>query len=268
MVSIFALDKVLSVDVEYTTTRRQGYVIRRVGTNSSGSARLVIDGKELGVFKSLVAPLHRTTDNLLGPLDLRDEYYVIPPNTKFKFTGDSGSKCRVIGEVVQLSPGEGFPSDLMSRFMNQHKVFRTVFEGSFSLGTDVVWKAGAVYEVLSLTPLTSEKVTLDDVVLVAISGDTVSEGDFGVEFYLDNTPLEPEVAENLMSGIDSLAMPSPPKGTTEMQAFTLKNFPIEVPGDHTLSVRVRNTSGGDKSPASGSSWTVTVTCIARYERVA
>jgi len=268
MVSIFALDKILAVNTEYETSKRLGYVIRRVGTNSSGSAKLVIDGKELGTVKSAVAPLHKTSSNLLGLLDLKDEFLVVPPSTKFKFTGDSGSKMRIQGEIVSLTPGEGFPSDLMSRFMNQHKVYRTLYEGSFSLGTDVTWVNGAVYEVLSLTPLTSEKVTLDDVVLVSISGDTVEEGDFGVEFYLDNVPFEPEVAESLMRGIDSKAMPSPPADTTEMIPFSLKDFPIEVLGDHTLSIRVRNTSGSDKSPASGSSWSVTVSVVAKYERVA
>jgi len=268
MVSYFSLDKIMSVDTEYETTRRLGYVIRKVGTDSSSSAKLVIDGKELGSIITTVAPIHKTSSNLLGPLALGDEFLVVPPDTKFKFTGASGSKMRIVGEIVSLGSGEGFPSDLMNRFLNQHKLYRTLYSGSFSLGTDVAWVDGAVYEVLSLTPLTSEKVTLDDIVLVSISGDTVSEGDFGVEFYLDNVPFEPEVAESLMRGIDSKAMPSPPADSTEEIPFSLKNFPIEVLGDHTLSVRVRNVSGSDKSPASGSSWSVSVYAIAKYERVA
>ena len=103
-------------------------------------------------------------------------------------------------------------------------------------------------------------------VLVSISGGTVNEGDFGVKFYIDNSPLEFDVADNLMEGIDSLSMPSPPADTTEELVFTLKDFPIELLGDHTLSIKVKNTSGASKSPSAGSAWSVTVTVVAKYER--
>jgi len=267
MPAFFSLNKILKEGVEYRTTRRQGYVIRKIGTNSSGNARIDVDGKKLSVINSSVAPLHVTSSNLLGPLDLKDCYIVVPPNTKFSFTGDSGSKMRVVGEAVLLEVGESFPSEYLSRFGEQHDRFRTLYEASFSLGTDETWKNGIAYEVMSLTPLTTERITLDDVVLVNITGDTVSEGDFAVEFYMDNTPFEPEFAENLYAGIDALSMPSPPRDDTEELVFTLKDYPIVVNGDHTLSIRVRNVSGSDKAPASGSSWTVNVKVIAKYERV-
>jgi len=69
---------------------------------------------------------------------------------------------------------------------------------------------------------------------------------------LNNKPLELDVAENLGYGVDVKNAPLPPNDTNGMIAFNLKNFPIEVPGDQTLSVRVKNISGADKSPTSGS----------------
>ena len=266
MAKYWVLDKIIKQGTEYRTKTRQAYVIRKIGTDSSSSAKLKIDGKDTGIIDNESAPIHKLTTNLLGPLDLRDEYYVIPPEVKFEFDGASGSKCRIIGQIINLEVGEGLEAELLSRFAEQHKKYRTTYDGSFALGTDEAWGNNVEYEILSLTPLTTEKVTLDDVVMVSISGGTVSEGDFGVEFYLDNSPFEVDVAENAPRGIDVLSMPYPPKEDTEMIVFTLKDMPIEVLGDHTLSIRVRNVSGADKSPASGSAWSVKVKLVAKYER--
>jgi len=262
----YYLDKIIKQGVTYRTKPRLAYIIREVGTDSAGSARLKINGKDTGYFDSDVAPLHKKTTNLLGLLDLGEFYYVVPPETKLEFEGDSGSKCRIKGEIVELAVGESLEAAYAGRFSEQHRRFKTVYEGSFSLGTDEVWKNNVEHEILSLTPLTSEKITLNDIVMVLISGGTVNEGDFGVEIYLDNTPFEIDVAENAPRGIDVLSMPYPPKEDTEMLAFTLKDYPIEVLGDHTLSIRVRNVSGADKSPASGSAWSVKVKLVAVYER--
>jgi len=266
MARIWLLDKIIKQGVEYETPKRVGYVIEKIGTDSSKESYLMVGDKRTTDIISTIAPLHKTSSNLLGLLDISELPVVIPPSTKFSFYGASGSKARIVGKSVFLDPGEGMPGDYLTRYGEQHKRYFTYYEGSFALGTDEAWKAGAEYEILSLTPLTIEKITLDSFVLVSISGDTVNEGDFGVKFYIDNSPLEFDVAENLMEGIDSKAMPSPPADTTEMIPFSLKEFPIELTGDHTLSIKVRNTSGADKSPASGSNWSVSVIVVAKYER--
>jgi len=263
----FKLDKIIKQGTTYTTEEREVIVIKRVGTNSSGDARLVIDRKKLGLIDNEVAPLHITSSNLLGALDLEELFYVIPPETEFELEGDSGSKGRIIGEHVYLTIGEATPANLLARFDEQHKQYKTKYDASWTLGTDITWVADAEYEILSLTPLTTEKILIDGIILTAISGDTVAEGDFGVIFYVDNVPIELFTAKNLMDGIDSKSMPKPPADATEEQAFTLKDFPIEVLGDHTFSIRVRNTSGANKAPATGSSWEVKIKLIARYYRV-
>jgi len=263
----FKLDKIIKQGTSYTTKEREVIVIKRVGTNSSGDARLVIDKKKLGYIDNEVAPLHQTTSNLLGPLSLEELYYVVPPETEFEIEGDSGSKGRIIGEHVYLAVGEAIPANLLARFNKQHKEYKTKYDASWTLGTDITWVADTEYEVLSLTPLTTEKITIDGIILAAITGNTVAEGDFGVTFYVDNVPLEAFTADNLMDGIDALAMPKPPAAVPEMQAFTLKDFPIEVLGDHTFSIRVRNTAGVNKAPATGASWEVKIKLIARYYKV-
>jgi len=261
---VFALDKYLKQGVEYTTPVNIAYVIRKIGTNSSTGAKLNINGVDLGVIDSDVAPLHKTSSNLLGPLDLEDLYYVIPPKTKFKVEGASGDIIRILGEILVLDYGEKLPEPHVSRFEAQGKAYKTLLSGSYSHGTDVAWAAGDENEVLSLTPLTTEKYVLDGFIGAKVEGDTVNEGDFALTFYLDNIPLELDVAENLGIGVDVKSMPLPPADASEEIPFTLKNFPLEVLGDHTLSIRCINISGASKSPASGSSWTVTVKAIARY----
>ena len=267
MVKYYPLDKIIKQGTTYETPPDRFYIIKRIGTDGSTDTKLVIGGVETGAIISEVAPLHRTSSNLLGPLDLGSLYYVVPPNTKFWVDGPSGAKMRIIGQIGVLGVGEAMPGEHQARYNAQGKHYKTYLSDSYSLGTDVTWTDGTEYDVLVHTPKTIERVILNSYVGASITGDTVSEGDFAVEFYMDNTPFEPEFAENLYAGIDALSMPSPPRDDTEELVFTLKDYPIVVNGDHTLSIRVRNVSGSDKAPASGSSWTVNVKVIAKYERV-
>jgi len=266
MPNLWVLDKYLKEGVVYQTPKRVAYVIKEIGTNSAGLGHLKIEETEMGDIDSDVAPLRMTKDNTLGPLYLEDYLYVIPPETKFEWEGDSGSLCRIKGDITLLGIGEGVPGELLTRFSEQAKKNIRTYVKTVSLGTDEVWKADEEKEVFAITPLTTEKILFDGFVGVKVTGNTVSEGDFAVVFYMNNKPLELDVASNLGYGIDVKSMPLPPNETNGMIAFSLKNFPIEVPGDQTLSVRVKNISGADKAPASGSAWSVTLKMVGKYER--
>jgi len=266
MATLWVLDKYLKEGVLYQTPKRVAYVIKEMGTNSSGLGHLKIEETEMGDIDADVAPLKMTSSNVLGPLYLEDYYYVIPPETKFEWEGDSASLCRVKGDILLLGIGEGVPGELLTRFSEQVKKNIRVYVKTLALSTDEVWKADEEREVFAITPLTTEKVLFDGFVGVNITGNTVSEGDFALTFYMNNKPLELDVAENLGYGIDVKNAPLPPNDTNGMIAFSLKNFPIEVPGDQTLSVRVKNISGADKAPTSGGAWSVTLKMVGKYER--
>jgi len=266
MANLWVLDKYLKEGVLYQTPKRVTYVIKELGTNSSDLGHLTIEETDMGDIDSDVAPLRMTSSNVLGPLYLEDYYYVVPPETKFKWEGGSGSLCRIKGDILLLGIGEGVPGELLTRFKDQERKKIKTYTGSLALGTDEAWKADEEKEVFSITPLTTEKILFDGFVGVKITGDTVSEGDFALTFYMNNKPLELDVASNLGYGVDVKNAPLPPNDTNGMIAFSLKNFPIEVPGDQTLSVRVKNISGSDKAPASGSAWSVTLKMIGKYER--
>jgi len=266
MATIWALDKFLKEGVTYQTPKRVCYVVKYIGTNSAGLGHLKIEETDMGDIDADVAPLRMTSNNTLGPLDLGDLPYVIPPETKFKWEGDSGSICRIIGDIIMLGIGEGVPGDLLTRFNEQERKKIRTYVSTLTLGTDEVWKAGEEREVFSITPLTTEKIVFDGFVGVKMSGGSISEGDFALTFYINNKPVELDVAEGLGYGVDVLSAPLPPNDTSGMVGFNLKALPIEVPGDQTLSVRVRNISGADKAPDSGSAWSVTLKMVGKYER--
>jgi len=255
MPSIFPLDMIVRQGENYYTGKRQYYVIKKIGTDASSDTHLVIDNKPVGDFISLVAPLHKTSSNELGPANLGNYYLVIPPNTKFYVEGASGAKMRLIGIQGELGIGEAMPADLLARFNNQHKAYVTHLSGNVSLGTDVALAADAETEIYSLTPKTIEKYILAYPIQGSVDNYTASEGDLAYRFYIDNSPLDILTAEPgaTRGGIDILSIPRPPTDSAEEQPFSFAEMPLEILGDHTLSVRVRNTSGGSIAPSSGTS---------------
>jgi len=262
------LDKILKAGTAVTLGEREAWIIQAVGTNSSTAGRLKIDNKPTGDIVDIVAPLHLTDDNLLGPLSLGDFYYVVPEETAVEWDGAAGSKARVIGTKIIFEPGEALGEPYISRYKNQYSEYITYVENSYSHGTNTAWANGLEEEVLSITPKTIEKYILDSIIMASIANVNggVAEGDWAIRFYLDNIPLENLIGTNEQVGIDILSMPRPPTETTEESPFSLASLPIEVLGDHTLSIRARNTSGSSKSPTSGNSITVTVTAIVKFFR--
>jgi len=271
MAGIARCIKILKEGVEYRLPENICWVIRRIGTDSAEAAQLEIQGNKMGVIDSTVAPLRRTSSNKLGPLELGELYYVVAPGEFVKFHGASGSVCMVDVEVVPVTPGAGLPAAYAARHGEQGNHHLRMFSGKFSLGTDAKWPKNAEYEVLSLTPLTTEKIILNGFFGIKVTGNTVNPGDFAFKLKLGNIDLELDAAkatiagtEVKLEGTDVLMAPLPPSSTDGEIPFTFKDYPIEVPGDQTLSIRVKNVSGSDKSPASGSSWEVEVKFIAEY----
>jgi len=260
----FILDKTLLEGVVAETPKRLAYCIRKLGTNATADAYLEIDAKPTGKIRDIVAPLHTRTANLLGPLALDDLFYVVSPETKFRIVGPTGSKMRLQGEVIRLEVAEVLPDPYRTRAQVQLNHHFRIEEGTFAFGTDEAWAADREVEIYSITPLTTEKITFKKILMLGVANLTFDEGDIGVSLYYDNVPLEFDVAENIQKGIDALSMPRPPAEGTNMLPFTLKDFPVVVEGDHTLSIRATNTSGADLTPPTGTAITLTLTGIAEY----
>jgi len=264
MVNYYPLDKIFFEGTDYEMPNDRFYVIRKIGTAVAQPTKLIIDGVETGEFVSTIAPFCRGYYNVLGPLDLGDLYYVVPPNKTFRVDSISGAKVRMIGQIGVLAPGEVLPATEASRFNEQGKRYVTYIQDSYSKATDEAWAAGEEQEVISLTPKTIEEYRFDRQVLAEITGGSVVEGDFAIRLFLDGRPLDILTTGPGKLGIDILSMPSPPDVEINQDAFILADLPVVVAGDHTFAIKAVNTSGAAKSPISGSAWSVTVTAVVEY----
>ena len=257
------LDKIITQGTTYTTHSRVALKIDKLGTDTTTASHLKIDGKEMGDIIEDVAPLHYENTKINGLLDLGDLYYVVLPDTDFEVEGGSGANFRIVGTLYQLEPGEPVPGDLKARAeaqLNHHLRYVT---GSHSFGTATEWADGTEVEVYSLTPTTIERYLFNNLMMFDYSGMTLNAGDVVIKFYMDNNPLEYLECDNLDRGIDILSIPHQDDVAANLDLFTLKAFPIEVLGDHTLKVTAENVSG---SAISLSSASITMYAVAEYER--
>jgi len=242
----YKLDKLFATNTEYRTKTRTAYVIKKMATDDTAEVTTYIDNKELTHLIDKVAPLHTINTNLNKPLDLKDLYLVIPPDTKFKFTGTASKWVKLIGDLIRLDVGEALPADLISRFKTQHNHYMTTLIGSTVTVSNAL-SADGEDELASIEPTTAEKYILRHIIgveEVTAGSPSETEGDIAVMFYLDGAPLDIESSTEGKLGISRYSMPMPPAETTENLPFSLEDNPIEVPGDHTLSIKVRNVSGG------------------------
>jgi len=267
MVKRMLLDMQLVQGKTYRTPPRTGLLIKQIGTNDTTLKPLVIDDKPLGKIRDFLAPLHRTTTNMLPLFDLCHLPYVVPPEIEFKWDGSSGTFCRIKGELLKLAPPEAFPSNLLARFDEQTKHYWTGDTCRFEFETDEAWVPNREVTIYDLTPKTIEKCIVKSLIEIGFSNFTPGEADVGIRPYLDNAPLDILYEVTEVGGWDLLNMRAPPAGGTEITPFTLKEFPIEILGDHTFQLRARNISGANITPPTGTKILLVTWIMLEYQRV-
>jgi len=263
----YKLDKIFVANTEYRAEDDKLYIIQKIGTDLS-DVKPSVAGQKIGALNSSFAPLHRTSSNVLGPFDLKDLFIVVPPRKILKFESSSSGSVRAIGKIVELGPGESIPNDLLARYEAHGKNYYTYSTGSESLGTDTAIADGQEVSVLELQPTSIEKYVFDSYIMLSISGGSFNEGDFALRIYVDDKPLDIIESDMGKKGIDALSLPYPPAASTEEIPFTLADMPIEIPGDHTITFKVINTSGSSLSPSSGSEWSFSILVVYRRYQVA
>ena len=267
----YLLDKVISVNTTYRAETDKAYVIKAIGTDSSSKATLYVDETPVLETLTTLAPLFKTSSNLLGPFKLGNLFIVVPPTKTFRFTGASGSKMRIIGDIVELAPGETLTPDLMSRYSAQGREYYTYLSFSYSHGTDTAWSAGDENVIgyggtsgAAFTGPVAEKWTLNNFIGVDIDNVSggLTYGQFGLRFYINDRPLD--IVDTNMGpiGIDVYSMPLPPADTTNEVPFMLTEKPFEIEPGMDFKITLTNVSGSDISPTSGASIDVTVYAIA------
>lgn len=244
------LDVVIAQGTTYETPARVGYVVEEIGCDTgktSSNTTLKIENSTTGQIAREVANIHKTESYNHGLLDLRDQFYYIPPETQFEIDESAASNARLKGRVLELGPNEDSPASLMDRFDAQSRVYRRYWWDETEVTTGGGnWADGAEDTVLTLSPETIEEYTLDGYLMTDTDNvsPTIADGDIGLTIYYDNAKIPFDRATNLNDGLDYLATPLPPTDSTEKVPFTLEELPIEVEGDHDLEFRMVNNSGG------------------------
>lgn len=264
MAERYYLDKILDVGTTYTMEADKYLVIRAIGTDDTSKVSAYVAGNLVGEFTNIIAPLHKTSSNLLGPLQLEDLYIVVPPNKALYFDGTSGKVVRIIGWIYELGPGESISAEHLARYNNQSKAYWTYLDDYVEPGTDTAIAAGQEVEIKTYSPASIEKYIFNKFLMAKAENGTFVEGDFAIRLYMDGKPLDILSSSMGQLGIDILSMPRPPADSTEELPFSLADMPIELLGDHRLKVVVVNTSGASKSPSSGQSWKFTFTAPVKY----
>jgi len=268
MTSKFALDIYLTQGSVYETGPREVLVIHKIGTNGTDFANpphLRIDNKPLGNIIQDLAPLHKINTRFVPLLNLGPLYYVCPPETEIVVEGATGNIIRCKGVLMKLAVGEAMPTALMDRFNAQPNHYLTYVRSTYSHGTDEALAADAEVEVISYTPKTIEKAIVNGLLMAKVTNYTPSEQDLATRFYIEGAPADFILEKTKTGGIDFMSTPYPPAETTEHESFTLVDTPLEVLGDHTLSVTARNISGGAISPATGTSLTFDILVGIEYQ---
>ena len=256
----YILSKTLDAGVTYEAESDKAYVIRRVGTNSTTPATFSVAGVNCLTIIDKLARIKPSAYDPYGPVDLGPLFIVVPPSKKFGFTGASGSKMLIEGEIVELAPGEVLTPDLLGRYSEQGKHYLSVLSGSFSKGTGTAWPADEENTVIDFTAPAGEK----HVISRSVYGDIANlaaahvPGDWSLRFYKQGAPLDILAVSMGDPGIDLWNMHYVYDTAVYHTLFSLENMPIVLDPGRRLTIKARNVSGESKSPATGTSITVTV----------
>jgi len=244
MVKYYYLDKIQVANESKTMESDKFMLIKAIGTNDT-DLTVKIAGKELTKINSTVAPLHKTSSNLLGPLKLGEMYLVVPPNKKLEFGYNTAtSLVRLIGLIGELGPGEVMPAEHQARFNNQGQAYRTSDDDSVTTPTS--FADGQELSFTTIEPSTIEKHVYNNIFMVdmSASGYTLTDDDVGVRFYIDGKPLDNLDSDMARWGIAYGSMPAPPADSTEEEPFTFRDMPIVIEPGHKLKITLVNVSGG------------------------
>jgi len=258
------LDIVLPCGSEWEVEKKVALVIKKAGTDATSDAIIKVEERECLRIITDIAPLKLTSDNVLGPLDLGDLYIVVAPQEKLSIEGPSGAYVRLIGEQLYLEPGDRLGEPYLSRWDAQDRVKWVYVYGSVSLGTDEAWDKDVDLIPLTLSPGASEKYEINDILMMKVSGGTVSYNQIHVRFKYKDREVYPRGPFSGKYGIDILMLPWPPSMTNNAQPFKLKNLPFTVEEGDRLQIIARNVSGSALTPSSGSAWKVEAILLAKY----
>jgi len=260
----YPLNKIFAVDTLYRTENDKALLIRKAGTDSTTKMTLSIDGSPVLELIDTLANKEVINTNLLGPVDLRAQFLVVPQTKTFQFTGEALKTLRLIGSLIHLSPGESLPSDLMARFGAAPRHQLNYLEGTYDHGAGIDWTANDEITILEFTGPVAEEYVFDRFLGVTVlDGVTATARNlFAIRTYIDDFPLDNIESAMAPLGMDAYAMPLPPAESTNSVPYSLKDSPILIPEGVTLRMTAINVSGADITPGGGLAMSVKIQALA------
>jgi len=245
MPQVYILDKVLKVGVLYRSEPDKAYVVKAAGTDSTTKATLTVEGAPvLETVNRLGMPEARDVERF-PPLDLQVNFVVVPPDKVFSFTGASGSKMRIMGDLLSLAPGEVLPSAQAARYAEQAKKYYTYSEGVNGIGESASWADGAEYDIVTFTAPAGERHVFNRYAYVERTGVIADDpaGVIALRFYVNDRPLDVHDPDKAPLGIDTLRGHWYTAAISYLKPFPVDQMPITLEPGHSLRIAARNISG-------------------------
>jgi len=278
-------------DGTYTPSATQAWRIRAIGTDATSQITPKISGNDVGPIISRIAALHDDGTNELGPLELQDYYYYVPPEEPLELNGNSGDDVVLIGERIDGVPsGQKFVSSAdETRWNEQGEKHYTYVTGEVDITSDIA--DGQEDTVFTLTPATDERYTFSGVQYMDRTAGSWSEdeGTVNVFWDIDGQRIPSQFNDDRTFGIDYRYMDGPPDDSLEQTPFIYNRYlpqelqdsnlsisevggghnafagvpTLTLTGDQTFQAKVRNVSGGTLTEASTTTWQYTA--LVRFE---
>ena len=265
MPKYYKLDKRIASGTTYTQERDKFLVIKEVGTDSTSEGTLYVASAPCLKIKQDIAGLVKTSSNKNGLLKLGDLYIVVPQTKSIKFSGASGSYCRIKGLIGELGPGEALPGNHAARFEKQHKHYVTYVDGSETKSAGTSITAGTIVDLIEQTVPAGEKWTLRRLFMAeAKLDDGTNVANFASRIKVNDYPLDTGDAADLHKGILSPFAPQPARSSVNERPFSLEETPIILNEGDTLKVEMICTS--DYTVPTGKTLYLVATVVVEKER--
>ena len=260
----YFLDKTIAVGTLYRAETDKAYVIKAIGTDSATKATLSVAGVPVAEIYSEMAPLYPTSGNLNGPINLGKLFIVIPPTKTFSFTGAAGSSMRLIGELIELEPGEVLPSDLLSRFTEQGRKFISYLTGSVTTAAGGTITAGTETDIIVTTVPVAERFILNRLYMAeGRLDDYTPVPRFYSRIYVDGKPLDNVEATMGPLGIAGSSAPHPARIAVNTKPFSFEEKPLVLDAGKDLRITMINTGADYTVPTGRTLYRIVTVAIER-----
>jgi len=255
-------DKTLDSGTLYRAEEDKYFVIEKVGTDSTlKPTYLEVDGKRVLEIYDVIAPLKKTSLNLLGMLDISDRPIIVPPTKTFVFYGSSGSKMRIVGKLGKIVPPEAMPGGYAARFAEQHKAIISYLYGAYTFPAATAVSAGTRQNVINWDCPIGEEWKFDRFLGVeAWTTDNSSSGD--LKFYVEVEGIRYDVVQSALCplGFSAGSAPLPPRGGVNNEPFDVSKLNLVFVPGKTLKIDAENVTAL-AAPAAGISWEYRVVLV-------